>query len=533
MRSIPVAIGWEMLLRGRWGLILAALGGNALPVLFFAVLRHKGAIDLRAEPSILITQFIVVQLNLVSFGLAVAAVLSPMSRLYTSAVANSTLVGWHMLVGMSAVILETLALIGVLNAIFDLGWQPWGPALFSGVAFAALQASFWLTEKSGWLVAAFGGAAIPLCLWFKSRLGPLFDHPNHYWTEVTLGDAATLVAIPIGAYFVGVYGVSRNRCGSPPFSIGLIDWLQRVFQFGPETRRTYRNPQQAQLWYEWRTKGFVIPLVAGMGLLMGFGMWLLSRSNANALFEGFIGAGGAFFGIIGLAGGFILGNVGSLDTDMKFFNQMGQFLATRPITNAQLAGTILRTTAKSLFFAWVIWVLAFVIVYAILLALGVTLQATLPAPLGWWYLPVVLLGAWTVTSAVLVPALTGRVALFIFSAIMLGAGLILANIALSPRALSPLASDYLTRGLAVVGGALLVLGTIGALVVARRRELITGPTLSAAAVVWVAMCILAALVWPPTSLERLTVYVLIVGVLALSVAPLATAPLALAWNRTR
>jgi hypothetical protein len=522
MRSMPLAIAWEMLHRGRWGMILAALGANALPVFVYAWLGQRGALD-PAEPIGFITHFVVVVLNLSLFGLAVIAVQWPMSRLYTYPVASSTLVGWHMLVGMVAVTLEMVAAIGLLNAIFDLGWRPLGPALFAGAAFAALQASLWLTEKSGWLVAVFGVAAIPLGLWFRSRYGPLFGDPNHYWTEVTLGDAATLAAIMIGAYFVGVYGVSRNRCGSPPFSIGLFDWLQRVFEFGPQTRLTYRDPLEAQLWYEWRTKGLAIPLMAGISLVVGVGVWLLARGSANDLVEGFIVAGGGFVAVVGLLG-FVFGNVGRLDADI----QMGQFLATRPINNVQLAGTILKTTAKSLFFSWVIWALAFVIACAIFWARGVRLQATLPAALGWWYLPVVLLGAWTVTNVMVTLALTGR-NFIVLSALTLGVFLTF----LAILALSTQASDYLTPGLAVSGGVFLLVGTIGALVVARRRELITGPTLSAAAVAWVAMCILAALIWPPSSLERLTLYILIVGVLALSVAPLATAPLAVAWNRTR
>ena len=42
MKSVPWAIGWEMLRRGRWGLILAALGADALPVLLFGLLKYDG-----------------------------------------------------------------------------------------------------------------------------------------------------------------------------------------------------------------------------------------------------------------------------------------------------------------------------------------------------------------------------------------------------------------------------------------------------------------------------------------------------------
>jgi hypothetical protein len=526
MRSLPLAIGWEMLHRGRWGLILAALGANALPVLLFTVLRYDGALD-PAEPSGIIMHAVVVQINLFLFGTAVVAALWPMSRLYTYPVSTESLVGWHLLLGMAAVALEMVAAIAFLNAIFDLGWRPWGPALFAAAAFAGLQASLWLAEKSGWFPVAFGVVAIPLCLWFKWQYGPLIGNLNHYWTVVTLGDAVTLAAIPVGAYCVGVFGVTRNRCGSPPFSIGLVDWLQRLFAIGPETGLALRDPLRAQLWFEWRTKGVVMPAIVGMGLFMGGGMWLLASRNANALFEGLI-AGGALLVLASLLGGFVLGNVGRADSDI----QIGQFLATRPLTNTQLAGTILKTTAKSVFLGWVIWALAFLVIYAILRALPVTLRAALPAPLGWWYMPVALLGAWIAAGVVVSLALTGRqhlLAWFFFVGVTLVVGLMV----FSKTVLSSQAQDYFARGVAGFCGFIFLLGTIWALVAARRRELITGQTLSLGAVTWAALCILAVLFWSPTSVDRLGTYILIIGILALAVAPLATAPLALAWNRTR
>jgi hypothetical protein len=527
MKSVPWAIGWEMLRRGRWGLILSALGANTLPALLFGLLRYEGALDLPNEPSSIIMYLMTVQINLFLFGTAVIAALSPMSRLYTYPVSTASLVGWHMVLGMMAVTLEMAAAIAILNASFGLGWRPLGPSLFAGATFAAILASLWLAEKSGWLPVAFGVAAIPLCLWFKSRYGPLFANPSHDWTEVTFGDVATLAVVPIGAYLVGVFGVTRNRCGSPPYSIGLMAWLQRGFAFGPTTKLAFRNPLRAQLWFEWRTKGVALPAIVGMGLFMGFGIWLLSSRHADALFEGCI-AGGAMLLLAALLGGFVLGNVGRADSDI----QIGQFLATRPLTNTQLAATILKTTAKSVFLGWLLWAVALLIVYATLLALRVNLRVTLPAPLGWWFVPIELVGAWTAAGLMLTLVLTGRqnlVAGFIFAAITLAIGLML----FQKTVLSPQAGEYFSRGLAAFGGMVFVLTTIVALVTAHRRQLISRRMLSAAVGAWIALCSLGALFWPPFAVERFALDILIAGLLALSVAPVATAPLAVAWNRTR
>jgi len=260
---------------------------------------------------------------------------------------------------------------------------------------------------------------------------------------------------------------------------------------------------------------------------MGTGIWLLASRNANALFEGFI-AGGALLALACSLGGFILGNVGRSDGDI----QIGQFLATRPITSAQMAGTILKTAAKSVFLGWAIWALAFLVLYGILLALRINLRTPLPAPLGWWLLPVALLGAWTAAGILAPIALAGRQSLaawLVFGSVVLFVGLLL----FSKNVLSPQAQDYFAEGLAVFWGIAFVLWTIWAFAAARRRLLVGRPTVYVAAGVWSSLCILAAILWAPNSVERLTVYVCVAGILALAVAPLATAALALAWNRTR
>ena len=528
MKSVPWAIGWEMLHRGRWGLILAALGANALPVLLFGLLKYDGALENRDEPSTILMHTVTVQINLFLFATAVIAALSPTSRLYTFPISTASLVGWHMVLGMIAVAVEMAATIAILNMCFGLGWRPLGPTLFAGAMFAAMLASLWLAEKSGWLPVAFGAAMIPMCLWFKARYGPLFSTPNHYWTEVTFGDAATLAVVPIGAYVVGVFGVTRNRCGSPPYSIGLMAWLQRVFAFGPQTELAFRNPLRAQLWFEWRTKGAAMPGIVGMGLFMGFGIWLLSSRNANAALRRM------YRRRCDVADCRVAGRVrprqrrsrrrrhpdrpipgdppahqyttGQHDLEDNRQERLSRLaaLGRRPVDRLRDAAGAASQPAR----------------------------VTLPAPLGWWCVPVALVGDWTAAGLMLTLVLTGRQNLLggvIFAAITLAIGLML----FQKTVLSPQAGEYFSRGLAAFGGLVFVLTTTVALVAANRRQLISRRMLSAAVAAWIVLCSLGALFWPPLAVERFALYALIAGLLALSVAPLATAPLAIAWNRTR
>jgi hypothetical protein len=526
MRSIPLAMTWEMLRRGWWVLALAALGANALPVLLFTLLRHDGALD-PADQSQIIMNMVMVQINVFLFSTAAYASLGPPARLYTFPVSTSSIIAWHLVLGMLAVALELIASTAMLNAMFGLEWRLWGPALFAAVAMAAFQAAIWLTEKSGWFLLAISVVSIGLCLWFKSLYGPMFSVPTHYWTEVTPAQVAILLAIGIAAYVVSVYGVARNRCGQPPYSLGLLAWLERVFAGAPEGDLEFRDPIRAQLWFGWRKTGWVMPGIVGMGLFAAAFIWLTASRHANSLVEGLTG-GGAMLSIAGCLAGFILGSVGRSDVDLQF----GDFLATRPITSTEMARTILRTMAKSVLIAWMIWATTYLALRGFLWALKIDPGVTLPAELGWWFLPATLLGAWTGAGISAPLALAGRatlVAILLFGGITLFVGLIV----FSKEVLSSQAQQYFADGAAVALGTVFVAWTVGAFAVALRRGLIGWPTLYFAASVWVALCALVAFIWTPPSAARLAISISVVGLLALSVAPLATAPLAVAWNRTR
>jgi hypothetical protein len=526
MRSIPLAMTWEMLRRGRRGFLLAALAGNALPVLLFTALQHDGAID-PADPVQVMLNLVLAEFNMFLFGTALMAASNPASRLYTFPIPTSSLVGWTLLPAMALMAIEVVATTALLNAIFALHWALWGPALFAAVTLAAIQAAAWLAEKSGWLGVIIGVIGVPLALWYKTRFGPLFAQPTHYWTEVTPVEVGTLFAIAIAAYFVGVFGVNRNRSGQPPYSVGLIAWLDRLFALAPQEGLQLLNPAQAQSWFEWRKKGWAMPGIVAMGLFMGGFIWLIANRHADGLLEGLV-AGGAILAIAGALSGFILGNVGSSDSDLQF----GQFLATRPITSTDLARTILKTAVKSVVIAWALWAVAFVGAYAILKAVAIEVPSKFPAGLGWWYLPAALLAAWTSVGILTPFSLTGRIKLT--TAALFGAmGLFVGGALFSKFALSPTAQEYFVQGAAIFCGVVFVVWTVSAFVVARRRSLIGWPTLYVAATAWAALCTLIAVMWFPRSAEALAVCLCVAGLLALAVAPLATAPLAVAWNRTR
>ncbi|MBW3598630.1 MAG: hypothetical protein KY475_15325, partial [Planctomycetes bacterium] len=267
MRSIPHAMTWEVLRRGHWQMLAALLAATALPMMLFAALRTAGPLE-REEPYFVVMHLVLMLLNMVTFGAALLAAQGRMSWLYALPAANSTLAAWRLAPAMVLMAVESAVLTAAINAVFDLGWPLWGPALFLAVAWAAVQAAAWLTQDSAWLPWTVAAVIVVLAMWFKSQYGPLFSQPTSYWRAVTAADAAVMLAVAGLSFGAAVWAMARNRRGDPPASLGMLDWLGRLFDRSHEERLTFASPAEAQLWYEWRRKGWVMPAAVAFALTL-------------------------------------------------------------------------------------------------------------------------------------------------------------------------------------------------------------------------------------------------------------------------
>lgn len=525
MRSIPVAMTWEMLKRGRWNLLAFATVANLLPAFLLAALRHEG-LDDPGVPSMLVIHIMLVQLNMLIFGCALFDAQGQPSRLYALPISTASLVTWQMFPAMVLVGLESVASTAILNAAFDLGWPLWGPAIFAAVGVAAILAVLWSTDKSGWLPIAIGVVGASLGLWFKSRFGPTFSQPTHQWVEVTPVEVLTMLIVAGLSYYAAVVGVTRRRCGEPLPSLGIVAFIERVFDPPPEFGPSFSSPLQAQFWFEWRKKGWAMPSVVVFGMFIGLCIWGIFNRDWKDLFEGFV-AGGLLLTAMGFLGLF-LGNVGNNDTTFE----IGHFLATRPLTNTQVARTTLKVLARSVLIAWAIWAVPFVILFAVCFALQPLELAAFLKDIGWWYLPATLLGSWTTVSILAAISMTGRSQLL--AQLICGFLAAFIGVALFRRFVLPVSAQLpFDRGIGITIGVLLLVGTAWSFVAARRRSLIGAPTVGAAATVWTVLSGLIVLDWALHPARPWLAGVLAVSFAALVVAPLAAAPLALAWNRNR
>ena len=525
MRSIPVTMTWEMLTRGRWSLLAFALAANLFPVILLTALRYDGALE-SDDPSMLMMQLTMTQIQMFIFGCAVFDAQGQPARLFAMPIPTSSLVAWQMLPSMVLVGLESLASIACWNALFDLNWPLWGPALFSAVGVAAIQAVLWSTEKSAWLPVALGIVGAILGLWFKSRIGYTFGFPTHPWVEVTPGDFFTLLTFAGLAYYGAVVGVARRRCGETLPSLGIVAWIERVFDPPPDVGVPFTTPEQAHFWFEWRKKGWAMPATVVFGMVIGLGIWVVFIRELKDLFEGFV-AGGAMLTLMGFLG-VVLGIVGPNDQTFE----MGHFLATRPLTNPEISRTLLKVLARSVLIAWTIWAVPFVILTAILFTKSGIPPVMILNDWGWWYFPMTLLGCWTVVSVLASVSMTGRSTLF--AQLVLGLFALFIGLGLFYNYALPVESRLnFNRGVGIVFGVVIAMGTVWAFVSAQRRALIGLPTIYAAFSAWSVLSGLIAADWMLHPARPLLQGVMVVLLAPLVVASLATAPLALAWNRNR
>jgi hypothetical protein len=522
--NIPLALTWETLSRGRWYLPAGALLANAASMLILTLLHHGGGID-RDDQALIIMHIVLTQFNAFVFGTAVFLAQGRPERLFAWPVPNARLVAWHLLPAMALVFVEMVASTALLNLAFDVAWPIWGPALFGAVLLASVDVVLWLTQRNAWLIAGLTLASGLLGFWFKSRHGPMFGQPTHYWHYLTPGEVATLLLATVVIYFVGVGAIARSRRGDSPWSLGILAWIERLLA-APAVGQALRGPAAAQFSFEWRRKGWLMPAIVVLAMLVGLTVWFISVRDPRELLGGLLGIGMLLLWM-GIPGGLIIGKTGH---DERHF-AMGQFVATRPMTSGDIARVLLKTAIGSALVAWCIWATAAGLLYGLLTAIGVSPHPALDG-LGWWYLPVTLLGMWIVTSAFATICLTGRLMRFVMLACFLAAGAI--GLAIYAQwMLSYQAQAKLWQSLLGCFAIACVLGTAWAMLSAWRRGLIGATTVQVSAAAWTVMGagILAAQAMHPH--HAWPAYLFLAGLAALVVAPFAAMPLAVSWNRVR
>jgi len=534
MYSIVKAMTWEFARRCCWWILIAILAIVGMVALrSWALSLVGGSIEEWArDPE---GRCLIFPIGFVASFLAVFPALCDAPRgfchrLYTKPVPTWFSVGWKMLLGMLTSALICLASTSSCNWLVEAEFALVGPSVFFATGLAVGVAGIWsLTDFRLWKMAVWAAGAISLTIWFSRSY---WD--GGLWSRPTLGELLTMGVYVLAAYVFAVVSVASDRCGNTRPWPDIQKVYNRVVDLLSMRRRGFRSALAAQFWAEWRPRGLVMPAIAGAFIAIPTIGLLASRDNTDDAFQAMLGGalllGPLFTGIF--VGAFVGNRQGSKDS-------FTTFMATRPVSDSQLAFIVLKAAVASVLVTWLVLVTGALVSIFASVALG-------NHPMAWealkeqvdgmpvWVPPLLVVGslwlAYTSCSWTATIMLTGRQWVFATVNLVFWGGIILAfvlgNFGLVPRCALPL-----VRFLAFCGGIALTLVSAYMFVAARRHRFIGDRAIGTAGGIWLVMC--TVIVVALSRENPVSVTVLICGTMALSIAAVAAAPLALAWNRHR
>ena len=549
MHRIPLALLWEMSVKGRWPLPGFFLLGNLMPMFIYTALSQL-AVDYD-DPALLNMHIIFLPLVMFQCAIGIVAAQGTLSRLYATPISTSMLVAWHGMSGGLLLAMEIAVALWLQNLLFGFSYPIAGPSLFAATAWMAAQPLVCTSHRTISSFCVIASPSVLLFLWLHSRYGSWFAQPTHYWSPVSIADACTLLAVATVFHFVTVTVVKRDRCGERMPSLNGWKWLVQKWEARGRSAlipdRPFASLEEAQRWYEWQPKGIAFPVIVLLAVSAGVVATVArivalgdAETNLRDLHEGLLGGGGILSIIAGIAG-LLVGSTATGKTqrhrevtirdlaDQTEFERMGDFLATRPFDNATFAHAILSTAARSTIIAWGFWATVLAAVFVARLFAGGAWEPILPAEVRYWYLPLTLLGVWVVMTNISTVTMTGRGSKFIFTGVISGVALlVVSSIA---RSGASQATEALVVPFLWSISVLVVAGTVWAFKIATERNMVTMSLLmklTFAAVLVTAV----AVALKPADMHNVG-YMLIVAFASLTILPFATAPLGIAWNRHR
>ena len=426
-------------------------------------------------------------------------------------------------------------------------WPFFGPAMVAATLTVWGLALFWFPLRPlGLKILTFISVPAALLIGMVMHLDSRITTGSARWGWLTAGEFLTLLGLIAMAYALGVFGVSRARCG---LTLGFPSFAELADRLGSRGRwvgGSFRSPQTAQIWFEWRQKGWIIPAHVGFGLLFTAAL-IARKGEAEAVLPALLKLLVFCFFLVPPMMGCLIGRFHQSSTNAE----MDLFRASRPLSDTTFAGILLKVGALSLLATWVTSILTTLTVIAALDAMSSVGQLdrawqmvqVLTQGMGWSGIVLRLAGlvvvSWMNMALVASIFLTGRnkvVTALVFVPYGFGLTAFLVFKTLGAEAIS---------GLVVAGAwsfsVAALVTTVLAFIAARRRRLLARwiPALAlgiaimvGSGVAWHQADRIRVLLESSFALER-SILVLGPGLLALALAPLALAPLAVSWNRHR
>ena len=524
-RKIATMLAWEFWARGWQGIVLAPLGALVLPSLIFGTMSWQYSTPFRDTEVGNLLQFSFYWMTLILLGPTILTALGNPKLRYTLPASSFLLVAAPMACAMATAFVQYAIVATSMNALFDVGWSIWGPGLLAAVLVAWYQAVLWSISSSvGLQVLACSVSSAPLLVAIKvwgPPDGPMMAVLSSVgtWHILLFAVAATV------CFGVGTLGFAKVRSGAGFDVKSIVDVLSRVVFFPRRShRRPFSSPTSAQFWLEWTERGFALPVgTALIGLvLLVLAFFVPAKDGSD-----FLGA----FSVFVLAP---LSVIGMFFGSRSSRGEFGNFNGSRPLSDRQLAGAILKSSTLSLISSAVIWAVFLALVVWVVgehretSKLYRAIQHVLPGALA----ARIVLGAvvvWSTVGLLTSLTLSGRRVLGVALLLIFGAW---AAGFLFPLCLRPEFRHKFTDAYTVVCLALCLVAVAATFIASWRRQLIFMPTLLLAAII--VLTAVAAWHFSVYGLAREGKYLLpILCGCGLTPIPLAAAPLAVFVNRHR
>src|SRR5205814_4380597 len=544
MRSPAAAIAWEFRQRHRLGLIALIAYLVVVATIKLVVLAHALPINLESPESFAFVVMVPLVatftyfLAVFTFGLdgdlAARQSMYP-ARLFTLPVTTATLSGLPMLYGTASMMILWLAtrMLALWPSRFVV------PSIWPAVMAASLLA--W-TQALTWMPYPLPGLRIIVAVIWLGTIDTVAILALHFNAHESLMLGILAPQIPL-AYVVARFAVARARRGDVPDWRGAFASLPEIARVSSRRRQHFASPASAQTWFEWRRYGRSLP--GWVAILLPFELLLLwAAGNSTSLVF-------TILAIVLLTPPFVATfaatAVSDSGSDSSDSDSMTPFIATRPLTNAELVAAKLKMAIWSTAVAW----LLIVIVLPIALKLSgasvlvVDRWHRLTAIMGMARAAVLLLlilagciaSTWKQLVQSLYIGLTGRASLIQGSVLLVLGFFFLfgpfADWIIDSRRVGELWSALPLIFAVLVG--LKMIAVVWIAVRLYRRRLLSDRALVTGAACWsvAVFALYGVLVWLLDTPHIPHYLLLLVAILAIPLARLSAAPLALDWNRHR
>lgn len=373
MSSVAAAVAWEFRQRHRWGLI-ALLGYLViLATIKLVVLAGGLSIHLDSPESfafvvmVPLTATFTYSLAVFSFGLdgdlAARESMYP-ARRFVQPVTTAALAWWPMLYGTVAMIFLWLA-----TRMFAL----WPSGIVVPVIWPALLAASLLawTQALTWMPYPLPGLRIIVTVLWLGTIDAIALLALQFKAHEPLMIGIVAPQIPL-AYFAARIAVARARRGDVPDWRGAFAGLTQITRVASRRREPFRSAARAQAWFEWRRHGGSLP--AWVAILLPFELILLwaAGDSTSLVFTILVGV----LLTPPLMASFAAATVGRSSANANDAYGVTPFIATRPLTNAELVYAKVKMAISSTIAAWLLVLVS--------VPLALELSGTLAVVLGRW-----------------------------------------------------------------------------------------------------------------------------------------------------